>query len=401
MSNSINLSMKELAFLKPSGSTIPLKIDAFDLIKQNDILHECRLSFQVSSQLYQQIDAESLLNLKLELRGSPQALKFHDEIKIEIEATLQPQLLPQLLEYTDDIETAIDYLIACSQADSPSNPLLSTESWFVLSVKQHLESGEIGYRTFWSYLNPASLTPEAITTGQFAEAMEQFLKDRNETNLSMAGKAITEVLEELSNDLKNWDETEFLKQTETAIADFFAEITHSLENLAEPTPPIGQTKAKSKGQIYQTMLNFFSDEDWEFTKLHGELTLRLACAGQNGQWNCYAKAIEEYQLFIFYSICPLEILENQQAPILELLTRVNSGLALGNFELDFNDRTICFRTSIDVTGDRFTPGLLQRLVYTNITMMDKYLPSIQAVLDGESPTIALQNIEQPIPEQPP
>jgi hypothetical protein len=386
--------MKELIFSNLSGSSLLLQPVNFELLQNENVFYECRLTFQVSSQLYKQIEMESLLNLKREFQGILNAVGFHEEGTIEIEATLQPHLINQLARHASDLETVIDYLIACSQAGSSPNPLLSTESWFALSVKQHLDSGEIGYRTFWSYLNPASLTPEAVAAGQFSEAMEQFLKDRNETNLSMAGKAITEVLEEISNDLKNWDETEFLKQTETAIADFFSEITHSLENLAEPTQPIGKAKANSKGKIYQTMLNFFSDEDWEFTKLHGELTLRLACAGENGQWNCYAKAIEERQQFMFYSICPLKVLDNHQVAILEFLARVNTACVSGNFEFNFTDGTIQFKTSIDVTGDRLTSALIKRLVYTNVLMMDDYLPGIKAVLAGEAPEVAIRAIEQ-------
>ncbi|BAY90666.1 MULTISPECIES: YbjN domain-containing protein [unclassified Tolypothrix] len=389
MSDSINnLLRKELVLLKPSGSSIPLQFLAFDLIEQDTTLCECRLTFRVTSQLYQQIETESLFNLKPELRGAFNVASFHSDVDIEIEATLQPQLLPQLAEHATDKESAIAYLTTCS---SP-NPLLSTESWFALKVSQNLESGEIGYRTFWSYLNPASLTPDAIANGQFPQAMEQFLKDRNEANLLMAEQAISKVLEEISHDLKNWDETEFLKQTETAISDFFSEVTNALESWVEPNQAIGKTKAK--GKIYQAMLDFFSQEDWEFTKLKGELTLRLACQGKNGQWNCYALANEEQQQFLFYSICPLEVPSLNRSAIAEFLTRANYGMVIGNFEFNFDTGEIRCKTSIDVTGDRITSSLIERLVYANVITLDQYLPGILAVIAGKlSPTDAIALVE--------
>jgi len=419
MANSTEeIPILELVLFNPSGLSLTLQIVDLDLIEQDNTLLECRLTFRVTSQLYQQIDTESLFNLKPELRGALNAASFQNEPEIEIEATLQPQLLPQLAEHTTDTKTALSYLITCSPPGSPPpkeseetpkseavnqssvlesslNPLLLTKSWFALKVKQTPESGEIGYRTFWSYLNPASLTPEAIANGQFSEAMEQFLKDRNEANSALAGQAITEVLEEISNNLKNWDEPEFLKQTETAISDFFSEVTHAFENWVEPNQPIGKTRASSKGKIYQAMLTFFSEEDWEFTKLQGRLILRLAFQGKNGQWNCFALANEDQQRFLFYSICPLEIPALNRSAIAEFLTRANYGMEIGNFEFDIDSGEIRCKTSLDVTGDRITPALIKPLVYTNVLTLDQYLSGIQAVLDGIPPVDAIRAIEQP------
>lgn len=385
--------MQELVLFSPSSLSLLFQVVDLELIERDNTLCECRITFRVASQLYQQINTESLFNLKPELRGTLNAVGFKGENEIEIETTLQPQLLPQLVEHATDTETAVAYLFSCSD----SNPLLSTESWFVLNVKQNLESGEIGYRTFWSYLNPTSLTPDAIASSKFPEEMEQFLKDRNEANLAMAEKAITEVLEGIANDLKNWDETKFFKQTESTISDFFSEVTTALESWVEPDRQIGRNKTRSKGQIYQAMLNFFSEEDWEFTKLQGKLILRLVFKGANGLWNCFALANEEQQRFLFYSICPLAIPEINRNAIAEFLTRANYGIEIGNFELDFDSGEIRCKTSLDVTGDRLTPALIKSLVYTNVLTIDRYLPGIRAVLEGTTPVDAIRTIEQPDP----
>lgn len=70
-------------------------------------------------------------------------------------------------------------------------------------------------------------------------------------------------------------------------------------------------------------------------------------------------------------------------------------MVLGNFELDFSDGEIRYKTSIDVEGDRLTPALVQNLVYTNVMMMDQYLPGITAVLEqGLSPAEAIHWVEQ-------
>ena len=142
----------ELLLFNTSNSSLKLQNVDLSLIKQDDFLLECHLSFQISLQLYKEIDTGSLFNLKRELRGSLNAVRFQQEANIEIEVALQPQLLPQLAEYASDSESTIAYLIACSQeilstplenldgesesdiADESTrphpcpNPLLSTES---------------------------------------------------------------------------------------------------------------------------------------------------------------------------------------------------------------------------------------------------------------------------------
>jgi hypothetical protein len=70
-------------------------------------------------------------------------------------------------------------------------------------------------------------------------------------------------------------------------------------------------------------------------------------------------------------------------------------MTIGNFELDFNDGEIRYKTSIDVEGDHLSSALIKTLVYTNVSMMDQYLPGIKAVIEtGVSPEEAIRAIEQ-------
>jgi len=114
---------------------------------------------------------------------------------------------------------------------------------------------------------------------------------------------------------------------------------------------------------------------------------------------CFAQTVEDEatQRFFFYSICPLKAQDHLQVAA-EFLTRANYGLSIGNFELDFKDGEIRFKTSIDVTEDGFGLATIERLVYTNVLMMDRYLPGLMTVLSGSaSPEQAIQAIES-VPE---
>lgn len=58
-------------------------------------------------------------------------------------------------------------------------------------------------------------------------------------------------------------------------------------------------------------------------------------------------------------------------------------MMIGNFEMDFTDGEIRYKTSIDVEGDKLSSALIKRLVYANVMMMDEYLPGIVSVTEGD------------------
>jgi hypothetical protein len=151
---------------------------------------------------------------------------------------------------------------------------------------------------------------------------------------------------------------------------------------------------ENKGKIFAKMVNFFKEDDWEFIELEEEPILQMDFPGKNGQLNCYAKAREAQQQFVFYSICPIKAPEDKRLQIAEFLTRANSGMLVGNFELDFANGEIRYRTSAEVEDDNLSSALIRRLVYANMMMMDEYLPGIMSVINGNvSPADAITQIE--------
>lgn len=153
-------------------------------------------------------------------------------------------------------------------------------------------------------------------------------------------------------------------------------------------------------QMFDQLIAFFTNDDWSFTRLQGEPVLYTAIKGKNGEWNCFAQIRDEQAQFVFYSICPIVTPEDKRSPLAEFLSRANSGIILGNFELDFDDGEIRYKTSIDVTDDFLSQALIKQLVYANVGMMDDYLPGIRSVIAGEaSPLETIRSIEQPRDEE--
>jgi hypothetical protein len=138
------------------------------------------------------------------------------------------------------------------------------------------------------------------------------------------------------------------------------------------------------GRMLDTVERFFESEKWQFTR-DDELPMLITIfSGENGKWACYAHIREEQEQFVFYSICPMSATEDTMAAVAEFAARANSGLIIGNFELDYSDGQIGFKTAVDVEGAALTPALVQRLVHTNVVTMDRYLPGIVSVILGHN-----------------
>lgn len=147
--------------------------------------------------------------------------------------------------------------------------------------------------------------------------------------------------------------------------------------------------------LFDVAVQFFEDDDWNFTEVRPGEVLSMAVSGDSGNFDCYAIADEELQIFQFISKAPVKVPENKRLLIAELLTRANYGLHLGKLEMDFEDGEVRCQTGIDVKGDRLTPALISRLVHRNVNLIDLYFPALLKVIyGGASPEKALKEIEE-------
>jgi hypothetical protein len=151
--------------------------------------------------------------------------------------------------------------------------------------------------------------------------------------------------------------------------------------------------AQSSSQLFEAMRRFFEEDEWKFVQVEEQPILRLGCTGENGEWTCYAQMKEEPGRFIFYSVLSAKAPENKRLPLAEFLTRANYGMILGNFELDFGDGEIRYKTSAYVEDFQPSKDFFHTLVYTNLLVMDKYLPGIMSVIyAGMNPEQAIAHV---------
>ena len=132
-------------------------------------------------------------------------------------------------------------------------------------------------------------------------------------------------------------------------------------------------------------------EDEDEGIIRGALTLRRATVP------LFARVRESQFLVLIYTILPVRCPDAKFPEMLELLTRANWGLPLGNFEMDLSDGEVRFKTSVDVEGVPLhqPPGApAAEMAITNILMankvaMDRYLPAILGLIYGDETVVTL------------
>ncbi|WP_318727777.1 YbjN domain-containing protein [Roseofilum sp. Guam] len=317
----------------------PLPVQGVEIrVNSDEGLPEVRLKVSVDGPSYEEIEGKNRFNLEKRWRGEMTG-EFLSDRPLYLELMLQPDRIPDPIP--EDLRTIL------------SPEYLQSELWLALSIYQEVNGERVGYDTFWKRANLTELT-QAFQMG--AQALETLFN------------VVQEGLEGALSEAEEGRFSQFMRQFEE------------------------WTEEENERSLESVVREFFHEDDWEFIQLKPEL-LQLAFQGDNGRWRCYARIHEADKQFIFYSICPLAVEEEYRGLMAEFLTKANYGMILGNFELDFTDGEIRYKTSIDVENDRLSLALVRSLVYANVTIVDRYLPGIVAVLEGSPVSDAIERVE--------
>ena len=147
-------------------------------------------------------------------------------------------------------------------------------------------------------------------------------------------------------------------------------------------------------RAFATLSEFLRDDGWHPQQLDDKTIFRVYFSGEHGDVRCYAQIRVDLEQFLFYVVAPVKAPEEMRAEVVEYLTRANFGLRIGNFELDYDDGEVRYKSSLDFEGETLTPGLIRNTMYPAVHTMDFYLPGLLGVMYGnKTPTQAIDEIE--------
>jgi hypothetical protein len=391
--------MTILQFKTPSLNPLKLKIQTLETHPSLNSQNSPKLILTTDLNTYQQLDQTASLNLKPEAKIAADKIDLLPDQTITIQTIPHPKLLPDLEKHLPNIDQTLA-LLQYLNSTQPDHRLFQTENWFATEISQTQPTGTIGYRTFWHYISPDLLSQENPSQADISAALLQYFQDwSNNTLPGLATAATADSAAEINQALEDLAHSQFETLTQTATAELQKAIAQAFQpwldpdnNNPAPATPAPTTPASTS--LLDILTQFFQQDDWPHTLAPDKPVIYTNFQGDNGQWPCHAKAREPQAQVVFYSRCPFKAPEAQRSAIAEFIARANYGMIMGNFELDFNDGEIRYKTSIDVEGDLLTLALVKQLVYTNVLTMDQYLPGLTAIIQSNiSPQMALQQVE--------
>jgi hypothetical protein len=123
--------------------------------------------------------------------------------------------------------------------------------------------------------------------------------------------------------------------------------------------------------VMDTFRTFLAEAKWEWIE-EAPITFRGMIGGDSGRWSWLAHSHNDGEFLSMLSTVPQNVPARKRAAAMEYLTRANYQMTTGTFEMDLSDGQVNCRTA--VPGDGLTADGIRYLVFSNFTIMDRYMP---------------------------
>ena len=130
----------------------------------------------------------------------------------------------------------------------------------------------------------------------------------------------------------------------------------------------------------------FDGDKWNY-KVHNEVAFVGGIGGLDGKIdNLNFYIIVGDALVICYHTAPIKVPVEQRAAVSEFITRANYGLNNGNFEMDFNDGELRYKTTVSqndlLRNDAMALRSMRILLMLGPSMWKRYGDNLVALLFG-------------------
>lgn len=131
------------------------------------------------------------------------------------------------------------------------------------------------------------------------------------------------------------------------------------------------------------LVAFLRDDGWPLTVPSAAVpTVETRCAGSTAEWDCAGRTFEQQAQVVFDSAVPLTVPEEMGPGIALLLAGTNWKLHSGAFALDPATGSVRLRTSLVSTSHLLSADAAKSLVYANVLIVDRCLPTLAAAVAG-------------------
>jgi hypothetical protein len=152
-------------------------------------------------------------------------------------------------------------------------------------------------------------------------------------------------------------------------------------------------KSESVERAIVSIKAYLDEKGWMFNFNDKTCTFEAPQQREHFKESLYFRIVEDREEFLSYIIPELAIPKEFHREVVEYVTRINCGTRIGNFEFDYRDGKVLFKSSVSFKGDRLSPALVRAAVDPALIAWQNYLPGVIEVVAGVSPERAITKID--------
>jgi hypothetical protein len=156
--------------------------------------------------------------------------------------------------------------------------------------------------------------------------------------------------------------------------------------------------SKAISDAVEVLRLFLAEDHWAVEPVAGRHAFKATGEDELAPLLYYFQVVEQEQ-FLFYIQPQLTLLPEMLPSVAEFIARANFGMRIGNFELDYSEAAVCFRSGVNFKGTGLTAALISGAVEPALAAYDEFFPGLARVIAGlDTPAKAIQSIEYGDPD---
>lgn len=129
---------------------------------------------------------------------------------------------------------------------------------------------------------------------------------------------------------------------------------------------------------------YLKSQNWQYEFNEADGIFRFGMNLDSRVHSCRVTILVEEHSFTAYAICPIRVDAEHLPAVANYLTRANFGMKLGNFELDYRDGEIRFKSSLFCGGAVPPLDVMERVVDVSFMMLQAYGDGLLNVIFAEA-----------------
>ena len=154
------------------------------------------------------------------------------------------------------------------------------------------------------------------------------------------------------------------------------------------------TVNENGARAFATLKQYLDHAGWQVEEIEPGSSFRSRKERERAAVIYYFQIKTELEQFLFYIVPEINVFKELLHPAAEYICRANFGMRIGNFELDFRDGQVAFRSSINFKGVPLSEKLIDNMIQPALTAYEEFYPGLIRVLAAlDTPAQAIAKIE--------